>query len=213
MKKKCVIVGAGAYGQVYTRYLSEDYVVAGFFDSDPSLQSKKINGYPVLGNVDQIHNYMAQNPDTSIFVPLGDNERRVELLSDFDTRGYSIPSFIHKSVFIEHDIIYGKAVYILPHTNIMPFTTIGDYCMISMGVNIAHHVNIHQGCFFSQGSNIGASMQIYDQAYCGIGCTVMTGVKSLGTESLIGAGSVVIRDVPDRAIVVGNPAKILKIRN
>ena len=210
-KKNCVIIGAGAYGQVYTRYLAEEYTIMGFFDSDPNLFSQKINGYPILGEVNEIHSYISQHPQTSIFVPLGDNKRRVELLSDFDKRGYEIPSFIHESVFLESDITIGKAVYILPRTNIMPFTIIQDYVMISMGVNIAHHVNIHEGCFFSQGCNIGASMQIYKKAYCGIASTVMTGVKSLGAGCLIGAGCVVIRDVPDRAVIVGNPGKQIKI--
>lgn len=210
MKKNCAIIGAGAYGQVYTRYLAEEYTIMGFFDSDPALLAKEINGYPVLGNVDQIHDYIAKNPGTAVFVPLGDNKRRVELLTDFDNRGYDIPSFIHHSVFKDRDMKHGKALYILPHTNIMPFTTIGDFCMISMGVNIAHHVNIHDGCFFSQGCNIGASMQIHDKAYCGIGSTVMTGVKSLGTQCMIGAGTVVIRDVADKAVIVGNPGKQIK---
>lgn len=46
-----------------------------------------------------------------------------------------------------------------------------------------------------------------------MGATVMTGVKKLGKDCLIGAGSVVIRDVEDNAVVVGNPAKVLKYKS
>ena len=38
----------------------------------------------------------------------------------------------------------------------------------------------------------------------------MTGVKKVGKESVIGSGSVIIKDIPDFAIVVGNPGKIIK---
>ena len=38
----------------------------------------------------------------------------------------------------------------------------------------------------------------------------MTGVKEIGAYSLIGAGSVIIQDVPDYAVVVGNPGKVIK---
>ena len=41
----------------------------------------------------------------------------------------------------------------------------------------------------------------------------MTGLHSLGTDCLIGAGAVVIRDVPDGAIVAGVPAKVIKYKN
>ena len=94
----------------------------------------------------------------------------------------------------------------------MPLTVIGDYTMISIGVNISHHSKIGMGCFFSYGTNIGASMDIYDLAYIGAGATLMTGVNKIGKNSLIGAGAVVIRDVPDNAVMAGVPAKILKYK-
>lgn len=41
---------------------------------------------------------------------------------------------------------------------------------------------------------------------------VLPGCKKIGAHSIIGAGSVVTKDVPDYAIVGGNPARILKMR-
>ena len=46
-----------------------------------------------------------------------------------------------------------------------------------------------------------------------MGSTIMTGVHTLGEDCLIGAGAVVIKDVPDRAIMAGVPAKVLRIKN
>ena len=77
-------------------------------------------------------------------------------------------------------------------------------------VNIAHHTVIEEGCFFSQGSNIGANIHFEKNVFCGIASTVMTGVKKVGTDSFIGAGAVIIKDVPDGATVVGNPGRIIK---
>ena len=94
----------------------------------------------------------------------------------------------------------------------MPLTEIGNFSMISMGVNIAHHTLIEPGCFFSQGTNIGASIHIKELAYIGISATLMTGVKSIGKNCLVGAGAVVIKDIPDNAVMAGIPAKILKYK-
>jgi len=208
--KKCVIVGAGTYGQVYIKYLSEIYDVQGFFDSNSSLKDTVINGYPVLGCVSQLPAYMDNHKETAIFVPLGDNKRRVQLLQKYEKNGYELPSFVHKSVHLHDNVVLGKSVYILPSTNVMPYTVIGDYTMISMGVNIAHHVAISEGCFFSQGCNIGASINIDKNAYFGMAASVMTGVEHIGAGALIGVGAVVIRSVPPQAVIVGNPGKVLR---
>lgn len=208
--RKCVIVGAGTYGQVYVKYLSEVYDVQGFFDSNLSLHDTIINGYPVLGCVSEMPDYMNTHKETAIFVPLGDNKRRVQLLQLYEKNGYELPSFVHKTVHMSDNVVLGKSVYILPSTNVMPYTIIGDYTMISMGVNIAHHVTISEGCFFSQGCNIGASINIAKNAYFGMAASVMTGVEHVGAGALIGVGAVVIRNVPPKAVIVGNPGKVLK---
>ncbi|MDF2553869.1 MAG: hexapeptide repeat-containing transferase [Chryseobacterium sp.] len=50
-----------------------------------------------------------------------------------------------------------------------------------------------------------------DDVWIGTGAIILPGIK-IGKSAVVGAGSVVTKDVPDYAIVVGNPAKILKMR-
>ena len=211
--EKCVIIGAGTYGQVYAKYLSDTFNVVGFIDDNQSLLNTQVVGVEVLGTVQSLLDELFfKSSEVSVFVPIGDNEVRCSLLNKLKVRGFQTLSFIHKTVHLDESTLLGDTVYILPSCNIMPFVDIGDNVMISMGVNIAHHVKIENGCFFSQGSNIGASIIIHEQAYVGIASTLMTGVKSIGANSLIGAGAVVIRDVPDNAIMAGIPAKVLRYK-
>lgn len=206
--RKAIIFGAGTYGQVYARYLSSDYDIIGYIDDDATLSGKSIDGLEVLGGKDFLLRNVSK--ETAVFVPIGNNAVRAGLLREFNDSGFETPSFIHPATNIHDSVQTGRAVYILPGTNIMPCTVLNDYVMVSMGVNIAHHNTIGQACFFSQGTNIGASTDIGEKAYFGIGSTLMTGVKNVGRNCLVGAGSVVIRDVPDNAVVAGVPARILK---
>lgn len=57
-----------------------------------------------------------------------------------------------------------------------------------------------------------APLTIGEGAWIGVRCIVLPGVSSIGKFSIIGAGSVVTRAVPDRAIVAGNPAKCIGYR-
>nr|WP_281422467.1 hypothetical protein [Aquimarina litoralis] len=94
----------------------------------------------------------------------------------------------------------------------MPHTTIGNYIMINMDSTIAHHVTLEDGVFMSSGVNIGALINVRKNAYIGMGVTAMTGVKEIGKETLVGAGTVIIKDVPEYTTVVGNPARVIKTK-
>ncbi|MDH8700765.1 sugar O-acyltransferase (sialic acid O-acetyltransferase NeuD family) [Dysgonomonadaceae bacterium PH5-43] len=208
--KKAIIIGAGTYGQVYAEYLKKKYDIIGYVDDAENLQGQIVNGIKVIGNRTTLLKDIERN--VSVFAPIGNNAIRTNLLEELTKEGFETPSFIHPNTIIHESVILGKAIYILPGTNIMPCTEIKDFTMISMGVNIAHHNLIEKGCFFSQGSNIGASIHINEQAYFGIASTAMTGIKEVGKNTLIGAGAVVIKDVPDNAVVAGVPAKVLKFK-
>lgn len=70
-------------------------------------------------------------------------------------------------------------------------TTIGDYCQIAPGVDIAGDVTIG------------------DRVFVGVGATVAN-LVTIGDDAVIGAGAVVIRDVPAGVTVAGVPARVIK---
>jgi acetyltransferase-like isoleucine patch superfamily enzyme len=53
---------------------------------------------------------------------------------------------------------------------------------------------------------------VEDEAWLGVGVIVLSGVR-IGKGAAIGAGSVVKKDIPDYAIAVGNPARVIKMRS
>lgn len=210
---KSVIITAGKYGQVYLAYLREAGVdVAGFLDDDPAAQGEVFDGVPVLGPISLLPSLRETRGVEAVYCPLGNARLRVKFLLQARQLGYLTPNYIHPSVVIGPDTALGQGVYILQGANIMPFVTIEDFVMISMDANVAHHSVLRRGGFLSTGCNFGASIVADEYAYCGISSTIMTGVHSLGRDSLVGAGAVVIRDVPAGAVVAGVPAKVLKYK-
>lgn len=210
---RSVIIGAGTYGEVYLAYLQEAGVeVVGFLDDNKTIQGTHVKGVPVLGGVDLLQTLKSTYGVEAVYCPIGNNKLRVKFLQYAKELGYKTPNYIHPSVIISPNVTIGDGVYILLGTSIMPYTVIKDYVMISMNVGLAHHSILENGVFLSTGCNFGASIHANKYAYCGISSTIMTGVKELGEDCLIGAGAVVIRDVPDRAVVAGVPAKVIKYK-
>lgn len=210
---KSVIIGAGTYGEVYLAYLQEAEVdIVGFLDDDPKYEGQTVRGVPVLGGVSRLNDLRKTEKIEAVYCPLGNNKLRVKFLSMARELGYETPNYIHPSVIISPKVTIGNGVYILLGTTIMPHTVIKDFVMISMGVHLAHHNVLEEGVFLSTGCNFGASIHAHKYAYCGISSTIMTGMHELGEDCLIGAGAVVIRDVPYKAVMTGVPAKVLKYK-
>lgn len=210
---KSIIIGAGTYGEVYLAYLQETGVeIVGFLDDDPKYEGQNVRGVPVLGPVSLLNTLKETDGIEAVYCPLGNNKLRVRFLTMARELGYETPNYIHPSVIISPNVTIGKGVYILLGTTIMPHTVIKDFEMISMGVHLAHHNVLDEGVFLSTGCNFGASIHAHKYAYCGISSTIMTGIHGLGEDCLVGAGAVVVRDVPERAVMAGVPAKVLRIK-
>ena len=88
------------------------------------------------------------------------------------------------------------------------FVTIGNEVFIGPKVNlitINHDVNPE-----NRNATYGRPIVIEDKVWIGINSTILPGVK-IGYGAIVGAGSVVTKDVPAMTIVAGNPARIIKI--
>ncbi len=88
-------------------------------------------------------------------------------------------------------------------------TFIGEGTKIDYNCHIAHNVNIGKHCLIIAGTILGGSVTIGNNCYLGIGCMIKNKV-TIGNNVTIGMGAVVLKDVPDNYVMVGNPAKFLR---
>ncbi len=207
--KDIYIIGAGTYGEAMFE-LAEicGYTVKGFYDDNPHKAGENVMGVPVIGVLNQTN---FAHIDTNFIVAIGNNHIRVTKMKELIQKKAKVPTLIHPSANISsYAQISEVGCYIHSHVYIWTKAKINKFCILSPKVMIAHHTLIDEGTFVSAGSNIGANMTLQKKAFVGIGSTLMTGIKLIGKNSVIGAGSVIIKDVPDNAIVAGNPGRIIR---
>ena len=75
---------------------------------------------------------------------------------------------------------------------------------------IDHECIVGNGCHFMGSSAVAGRVTIEDYVTVGTNATILPDLK-IGTGAFIGAGAVVISDVPSNQVVAGNPAKFLKM--
>jgi len=89
-------------------------------------------------------------------------------------------------------------------------TIIGDNTKIDCRCQIGHGTVIGKSVLICSGVVCGHN-EIGDDCFIGMGALIKPRVR-IGNNVMVGMGSVVIRDVPDNAVVVGNPARILRMK-
>ena len=125
--------------------------------------------------------------------------------------GFGEGSSVYHNSYIYGDVSVGD------HTWIGPLTvldgsggglSIGRYCSISAGVHIYSHNTVKWAVSGGRATYESAPVRIEDCCYIGPQTVIAMGV-TVGTRSVIGAGSFVNRDVPPGSIAVGAPCRII----
>lgn len=142
----------------------------------------------------------------SILISIGDNRIRKKIAKRI---GVSFFTAIHSSAILSDSTQIDKGSVIMAGVVINSSVEIGKHCIINSGAIIEHDCRIDDFCHISPNVSLAGNVRIGEGSHVGIGAAVIQGVK-VGKWVTIGAGSVIIRDIPDFAVVVGNPGKIIK---
>ncbi len=194
------IIGAGGHAKVIIDIIEQT--------------ASQIDGVWVENNVDQ---YFMSYPlgelsefkkmaNDSFIIAIGNNAARKRVSSELRVTSSRA---LHSTSVIANSAAIGVGSVCMANSTVNSDTVIGDHVIINTNASVDHDCKIANFVHLSPQVGIAGNVEIGEGTHVGIGANVIQGVK-IGQWATIGAGAVIIKDVPDFAVVVGNPGKIIK---
>jgi len=202
------IIGAGGHAKcVYESFYLQGEKVIGFFDDDESKHDLEIiDGLKVLGSPEIILKY--QEVD-AVFVAIGDNRRRLEKYTLFKAKGYRLPNAVHREVYCSPFAKMGEGNFLMGRAVLNPHSRIGNCCIINTSATVGHDCVLEDGVQIGPGVNLAGGSVLKEGVFLGIGGKVGPCV-TIGPWAVVGAGSVVLNDLPANSCSFGIPAEPVK---
>jgi sugar O-acyltransferase (sialic acid O-acetyltransferase NeuD family) len=142
----------------------------------------------------------------NVIISIGNNKVRKKISLKLNT---NYATAIHPKAIISNHASIADGTVIMAGAIVNPNAKIGKHCIINSGAVIEHDCKISDFAHISPNASLAGGVHVGEGTQIGIGASVIQEIK-IGKWALIGAGSVVICDIPDFAVAVGNPAKIIK---
>lgn len=212
--KSLVVYGCGAVGRLAKQIVDEINVqdstweLLGFLDDNPVLHGQPRIGLTVLGGMD----WLVAHPECAVVVAVAKpaTRRKIALaIEDLGQREFA--TLVHPTAWMGSRSTVGAGSIIYPGAMIDPDVRVGCHAILNKACTVGHDTVLGDYVTAAPGANIGGRNLIGEGCDIGIGCATIQGVR-IGEWSVVGAGAVVIRDLPSNTTAVGVPASPIKLR-
>jgi UDP-N-acetylbacillosamine N-acetyltransferase len=206
--KKLLIWGASGHARVVADIirLRGEFEIVGFLDDiNHERHQTQFCDAPVLGGQEQLANARQLGVEYLILA-FGNCAMRLKLSGWVKDQGFSLATAIHPTAVLASDVAIAPGTVIAAGAVVNPMASIGENVIVNTLSSIDHDCQIGDAVHVCPGVHLGGGVIIRRAAWIGIGTTVKDKVR-IGEGAVIGAGSVVVDDIPAFFMAYGVPAR------
>ena len=208
--KKLILVGGGGHCKsVIDVAESAGYQIKGILDV-PENVGNKVLGYSIIGTDDQIINYV----DNAVFIVtvghIRDAALRIKLHQKIADAGGKLAIIVASTAHVSRYAHIGEGTVVMHQAVVNADASIGRGCIINTFANIAHDTIIGDYCHISTGAMVNGNCIVGSETFLGSQSVMINGIE-ITNGCVVGAGSLVRKNLTQKGIYSGNPAT-LKIK-
>lgn len=208
--KNLILVGGGGHCKsVIDVAESAGFQIKGILDI-PENVGKEVLGYSIVGTDDQILDYVN---DAVFIVTVGhikDAALRIELHQKIADAGGNFATIIASTAHVSNYAHIGEGTVVMHHVVVNAEASIGRGCIINTFANIEHDAKIGNYCHISTGAMVNGNCIVGSETFLGSQSVMVNGIE-ITDGCVVGAGSLVLKNLTQKGIYSGNPA-VLKIK-
>ena len=194
-----IVIGTGGHAKVISNILTLTNIkLAAYYDDRNIKNFLSKNVFSPVKTIPE---------ESDAIIAIGNNRIRERISKAHPNLNYKIA--IHPRTIIDRSVFIDDGSVIMASVTINHSTKIGRHCIINTSSSIDHDCKIGNYVHISPGAVLCGGVTASEGAQVGARAVICPNIK-IGKWAVIGAGAVIIKDVPDYAVVVGNPGKILK---
>ena len=207
--KDLVIIGAGGFAREVAWLVEEinevdkEWNLLGFLDENKNNHGLRLNSYPVIGGLE----FLEKN-EVFYVCAIGNSKVRKQIIQKIEKSNATPATLVHPSVMISKKYTtIGEGTIICAASIIT--VNLGKHNIVNLDCTIGHDVVTEDFVTVYPSVNISGNCNIGECTELGTGTQIIQG-KNIGENVIVGAGSVVVKDIEANKTVVGVPAKIIK---
>ncbi|MBW8737915.1 MAG: acetyltransferase [Streptomyces turgidiscabies] len=205
-----LIIGAGGFARETAQAVRDagDIELLGHLDDNAALHGTEVDGVPVLGGCDLVHDL----PETRVVICVGnprDYASRARLVRRLGLPAHRYATVVHPTASVSATSRVGPGSVLLAHCVLTAAVEVGAHVAVMPHAVLTHDDVVEDFATIASGVRLGGGARLERGAYVGSGALVREGTV-VGAWSLIGMGSAVLGDVPPGEVWVGSPARRLR---
>jgi sugar O-acyltransferase (sialic acid O-acetyltransferase NeuD family) len=199
------VYGAGGHGRVVADSAARAGVRSvAFVDDRPAVP--QVQGWPVIAPGDLPPEVWTR---AHFIVAIGSNDIRARIFAQLTSMGAAAVSVIDPSSLISDHAVIGAGTFVAPGAIVNTGAQIGVDCVINTGASVDHDCRVGDHSQVSPRVCLAGNVWLGKNVMIGVGVVVVPG-RRIGARTVVGAGAVVTRDLPDDVVAWGCPARVVR---
>lgn len=146
-------------------------------------------------------------PSSKAIVAIGNNATRKKVVESIS---HPFGSVVHPSAVVSNFSHVQAGSMILHGAILQAQVRVGNHVVVNTGSQVDHDCELGDFVHIAPGAVLCGNVKVGEGTLIGAAATVIPGIR-IGKWAIVGAGTVVTKDVPDYAVVVGVPSRVVKI--